>query len=130
MSNIGAISNCLNGFYKLSNYGLAIERAIHDIPTFYPHVNVDKYVIMPNHIHMILLVSANQHSCGRLITAPTLSTIIQQFKGTVTKQTGFSLWQKSFYDTVIRNEKAYQEIWRYIGENPLKWELDEYYSVY
>ena len=52
---------------------------------------------------------------------------MQQFKGSIAKQIGFSLWQKLFYDHIIRSEKEYQEIWKYIEMNPLKWEEDKYY---
>ena len=51
---------------------------------------------------------------------PTLSRMVQQFKGTVTKRVGFSIWQKSFYDHVIRNDESYLGVWRYIDENPLQ----------
>lgn len=60
---------------------------------------------------------------------PTISHIIQQFKGYITKQTGKSIWQKSFYDHVIRDETDYQMIWRYIDENPIRWEEDELYTI-
>lgn len=54
----------------------------------------------------------------------TISTIIGQMKRSVSKQLGFAIWQKSFYDHIIRNEKEYREIWQYIDENPMKWEED------
>lgn len=66
---------------------------------------------------------------GRAMHAPTISTIINQFKGYVTKQIGQSIWQKSFHDHIIRNDKEYHEIYEYIENNPLKWELDKYYAV-
>jgi len=82
---------------------------------------------MPNHIHMIVAINS-----GRLVIAPTqatpnLSTIIKQFKTAVTKQIGFSLWQKSYHDHIIRNEDEYQRIWQYIDENPARWDEDEYF---
>lgn len=61
-------------------------------------------------------------------TVPTISRIIQQFKGSISKHAGLSLWQKSFYDRIIRNEQEYQEIWQYVEMNPLKWEEDEYFT--
>ncbi len=80
---------------------------------------------MPNHIHMILMIT-NAVSCGRLLIAPTgVSTIIQQMKRVVSKQIGLSIWQKSYHDHIIRDEQAYQEILRYIDENPAKWSEDE-----
>ena len=79
---------------------------------------------MPNHIHMILIL---QGDSGRAMRAPTVSTIINQMKGFVTKQIGFSIWQKLFHDHIIRNEPEYQKIQYYIDSNPLKWQEDKYF---
>lgn len=67
----------------LSEYGIVIKNAINNISEQYPSVLVDKYVIMPNHIHMILLVDSSGD--GRAMRAPTISTVINQMKGYVTK---------------------------------------------
>ena len=64
---------------------------------------------------------------GKMEKIPTISRIVQQFKGSITKQVGFPLWQKSFYDHVIRNQTEYEKINEYIETNPLKWEEDKYY---
>ena len=53
--------------------------------------------------------------------APTISTVVQMMKGAVSKMAGFPLWQKGFYDHVIRNEKDYLDIWNYIEGNPSRW---------
>jgi len=110
----------------LSEYGVIINDAINNISKVYPSVSVDKFVIMPNHIHMILLLDS--HGSGRAMRAPTISTVINQMKGCVTKQIGFSLWQKLFHDHIIRNEEEYRKIWEYIDTNPLKWEDDCYFE--
>ena len=110
-----------------SKIGIAVESVLQKIEERYETVVLDKYVIMPNHIHMILILKS-QASCGRAMRAPTISTIINQFKGYVTKQIGFSIWQKSFYDHIIRNENDYQRIWQYIDENPLQWTEDCYFA--
>lgn len=81
---------------------------------------------MPNHIHMIIVIKSDD--TGRVILAPTIGIIIAQMKSYVTKQVGISIWQKGFYDEIIRNQKAYEEIWRYIYENHLKWEQDKYFK--
>ena len=94
----------------------------------YETVMLDKYVIMPNHIHMILILKSME-SNGRAMRAPTISAIINQFKGYVTKQIGFSIWQKLFYDHIIRDEAEYKRIWQYIDENPAKWADDCYYNI-
>ena len=100
----------------LSEYGEIVKKAIENIPLYHPTAEVKKYCIMPDHIHLIVFLNCNN---GRIISAPTLSTIIGSMKRWVSKQAGFPIWQKSFYDTIIRNEKMYLEIWKYIDENPL-----------
>ena len=113
----------------LSEVGSYAERLIQDIPNRYEGVFVDVYVIMPNHIHMLLRV---ERKGGRALTVPTespsVSRIIQQFKGAVTKRAKSAVWQSHFYDHVIRNESDYLACLTYIKENPLKWLLrqDEY----
>lgn len=103
----------------LSKIGIVIENEIYKLNTVYENIKVDKYQIMPNHIHLIIFIY--EDSNGRTQFAPTISRIIKQFKGSITKQIGFSIWQKSFYDRIIRNEKEYQEVWNYIHNNPLKY---------
>ena len=110
---------------NLSSYGEIVDDAIKNISNIYSNVYVDKYCIMPNHIHLIIICSVENN--GRILSAPTISTIIGQLKRCVTKQIGFSLWQKSFFDHIIRNENEYKKIWSYIHQNPLKWEVDKYY---
>lgn len=109
----------------LSPIGKIVEQAILNIPNIYESVQVDKYVIMPNHIHVILIFRAD--SCGRAMHAPTLSTVVGQMKGYTTKKCGKQIWQKSFYDSVICSQSAYEEVWNYIDGNPQKWQDDKYY---
>ncbi len=92
--------------------------------TVYECVFVDNYVIMPNHIHLLIRI---ENDSRRTQFAPTVSRIIKQFKGSVTKQLGMSVWQKGFYDHVVRDEYDYQVRWQYIDENPPKWAEDELY---
>ena len=117
--NVGA--NCVRPLDQLplSKIGIVIENEIYKLNTVYENIKVDKYQIMPNHIHLIIFIY--EDSNGRTQFAPTISRIIKQFKGSITKQIGFSIWQKSFYDRVIRNEKEYQSVWNYIHNNPLKY---------
>ena len=117
--NVGA--NCVRPFEQLplSKMGIVVENEIHKLNTVYKNIKVDKYQIMPNHIHFIIFIY--EDSNGRTQFAPTISRIVKQFKGSITKQIGFSIWQKSFYDRIIRNEKEYQEVWNYIHNNPLKY---------
>ena len=111
----------------LSRCGEITKYAIENINSFYPAVSVVKYVIMPNHIHLLLLIDRYTEN-GRPMVAPTISVVIQQMKGYISKQTGFPPWQKLFHDHIIRNEKDYEKIWEYIDTNPMKWESDCFYS--
>ena len=96
----------------LTQIGSVVESYIRSIP------GIDKYVIMPNHIHMIVYKTNGK----------PIATEIRSFKGLVTKKIGESIWQDYYYDHVIRNEADYLEKWRYIDENPAKWATDEYHT--
>jgi len=88
------------------------------------NVKIDKYIIMPNHIHMIIILAENTDDRGR----SSLQQIVRNIKSYVTKWAGFSLWQPRFHDHIIRSEAEYQRIWQYIDENPDRWAEDEYYT--
>lgn len=121
---VGA-SNARPSKVILSEYGKITDQAIKLITKIYPNVIVDKYVIMPNHIHMVLIIQSEN---GRAMLVPTISMVIAQMKGYISKQIGHSIWQKSFYDHIIRNEQDYLEIWQYIENNPEKWQQDKFYT--
>lgn len=104
---------------ELTEFGKIAETAIKQIEAHYQTIRLDKYCIMPDHIHMILFIESLQS--GRMISAPTVSTVIGSLKRWVSRQIGYSIWQKSYYDRVIRNETEYREIWNYIDGNPLRW---------
>jgi len=121
-ANVGA--NCVRP--RLSEYGNIAEKEISILSETYNTVDVVKHVVMPNHIHIILAITVD--SGGRTQFAPTISRVIKQFKGSITKQIGFSLWQRSYHDHIIRNEEEFHRISQYIDENPARWEEDEYYD--
>ena len=111
---------------ELSASGRIVQDSINRIESLYPAVTVDHYAIMPNHVHLLLQIHADE--CGRAQTAPTVSNIVRQLKGCVTKQTGQSLWQKLFHDHIIRSEADYLQIWQYIDQNPAQWQEDCFYQ--
>ena len=86
----------------------------------YENVSVDAYTIMPDHIHVLLSISN-----GRTQFAPTVSRMVKQFKGAVTKAIGFPIWQKSFMEHIIRDEDDYNTRLKYICDNPLKLKLSK-----
>lgn len=103
----------------LSDLGQMVYDVIASMP------NVDKYVIMPNHVHMILRIELNKNGPMRT-SAPThsLPQIIRYFKRSVTQAYGESIWQRSYHDHIIRNEADYLRIWEYVDTNPVKWSKD------
>ena len=119
--NVGA-ATCRPNLAKI---GSAAETAILQIPEHYPAVSVDKYCVMPDHIHMILSINTDEN--GRQIAAPTVSTVVGHMKRWVSMQIGHSIWQKSFIDRVIRNDQGYRAVWEYIENNPIN--LDTAYDM-
>ncbi len=134
-----------NGISILNEFGHIVEKHIEKMSTLYEYITIDKYVVMPNHAHIIIMICRERIACvPQNEYDPTkliIPKIVQGFKSAITKEcreitekgthTMRSLqkiWQKSYYDHIIRNEAEYKKIWEYIDTNPLKWELDEYYT--
>lgn len=104
--------------------GELAEAHLRQIPNHYTDVSVDKFVVMPNHIHMILVIQSG----GKW----SVEQIIGQYKSGVSRQArkkypSLCLWQRSFHDRVIRSQKDYERIWLYIEGNPLCWKKDCFY---
>ena len=111
---------------RLSPYGKIAEEAINAIPKYYPNVELWQYVVMPNHIHMILFIP---YDSGRMISSPTsILTVVGQMKRYASKKIGTSIWQRSFHDHIIRGKNDYEKIVKYIYENPVKWQSDCFYT--
>ncbi|MDR2606559.1 MAG: transposase [Oscillospiraceae bacterium] len=121
LSTIPAVgANCVRPI--LTEIGRVVEKEIAVLSAVYADVEIENFVIMPNHIHMILAISPD----GRTQFAPTVSRIIKQFKGSITKRISFPIWQTSFHDRIIRNENEYKNIYKYIDENSVLWQADIY----
>ncbi len=103
---------------ELTDIGLAVEKSINYINR-YPDITVDKYVVMPNHIHMIISIH-NEENGKACIDIPE---IMKRFKSYTANLYGDELWQRSYHDHIIRGQQDYDETWQYIDENPLKWFL-------
>ena len=96
----------------------------------YPFLSVDQYIIMPNHIHVILIL--NNETAGAS-PRPTIMDIVCAYKSLTTrecKKNGFSekLFQTSFHEHIIRGYEDYEKIIKYIYENPIRWYYDEMYA--
>lgn len=101
---------------KLTPIGEKVNEAINFIDINYDGISVDKYVIMPDHIHMILKIGTG----GRGDPPLQIHDVVGRFKSFTTHEFGTALWQRSFYDHIIRGEGDYLEIWEYIENNPYK----------
>ena len=109
---------------RLNPLGEIAQEAIYQIPDHFPQTAVDKAVVMPNHVHMMLVLQDN---------SANVSAIVGQYKSYVSRrirqiQPVEKIWQNSFHDHVIRDQQSYEKIWLYIHANPDNWEKDCFYS--
>ena len=110
---------------NLNSWGMIANEHIRRIEEHYPSVKVNQYVIMPNHVHMIIEMEDHANN-------PNVSMLVGLYKTGVTKQIrqecpNIQVWQRSFHDHIIRNQHGYEKIWTYIRDNPKKWEMDCFY---
>lgn len=113
---------------QLTSIGKIVDKYINCINDKYPSVFVDNYVIMPNHIHLLLAIAENNTENTKI------SSVIGWFKYFVTKVYNADsiekvpVFQRSYHDHIIRNDKSYQMIYDYINNNPSVWYSDCYFS--
>ena len=115
---------------KLSRIGKIVERYILSGNRI-PAVTVDKYVIMPNHIHLVLFVAPALEGGTSRAPSPTNAVVphfISTLKRFCHRDIGKRIFQRSYYDHIIRNEQDYLGIWEYIETNPAKWNEDRFYN--
>ncbi len=122
-------------FFQLTEIGKIIENNWRDIPKLYKDVDIVEYIIMPNHIHGILVISTN-HRRATARVAPTLSQIIGAFKSKCVidylrfirnnqlNEIG-KIWQRNYYERIIRDKEESDKFRKYIRNNPYKWAEDE-----
>ncbi len=116
---------------RLTAIGKCVEEQLLDLPRRFSSVGIDKYVIMPNHIHLIVSI---QEAAGGASPSPTLFDVVRVLKSMTTRLSRAYLgddllWQRSYHEHVIRGEADYREIWSYIDTNPAKWAEDRYYPA-
>jgi REP element-mobilizing transposase RayT len=136
----------VDGAMRLNEWGAIAERCWMEIPQHYPYVILDAFVIMPNHVHGIIIlneyhfngpiVGANNHSPLQNErprgTTQTIGSIVRGFKIGVTKWFRqhtdiYNVWQRNYYEHIIRNKTEWQRIRQYIANNPIHWKNDEHY---
>jgi REP element-mobilizing transposase RayT len=137
----------VDGKMRLNDKGQHVEKCWHEILVHFPNVELDEFVIMPNHVHGILviddIVGAKNFSPLQLMpsrsnpvpaqtprgTSKTIGSIIRGFKIGVTKwfrqnTPVYTVWQRNYYEHIIRNEETLHCSREYVINNPAQWELD------
>lgn len=130
---------------RLNQAGKAVKQVWFGLPAHYPLVELDEFVVMPNHVHGILWIVGDTGKPGpvgeglrpsptQAKPVPSLTELVRAFKSfsareinKLRKTTG-SLWQRGFYEHIVRNDDDLHQHRTYIQNNPLKWALDEYYT--
>jgi len=115
-----------------NEYGMIAKSEIERISTRYDNVSIGGYVIMPNHVHLIVRINPSERINPFPTKVADIPNIIGKYKAGVTRIVGNAfmrsakraIWQGRYHDHIIRNEKSYQEIAEYIENNPMRWELD------
>jgi REP element-mobilizing transposase RayT len=112
---------------SLTPAGQLVARVWGDLPRHYPHIEVDSFVVMPNHLHGILHLKESEGEPRR----HGLSEIVRAFKTYSTRRInsgrrppGSPVWQRNYYERVIRDESELERVRRYIVENPIQWAVD------
>ncbi|MGN1298522.1 MAG: transposase [Candidatus Scatovivens sp.] len=135
LSNINVGAGLVSAQINLTLIGKKIENSYLNLEKEFDNVKLHDYVIMPNHVHFIIEI----YKRADTRPAPTISDIICSFKSRTTmliineikinriKPFNKRLWQRNYYEHIIRNEKEYLQIKEYIINNPLKWENDKYF---
>ena len=117
---------------ELTEIGKIIENQWNDIPNQFDSVSLDEFIIMPNHVHGVVIIRRRADTRP----APTLGDIICAFKSKCTMEylnsiktngtyKSVKIWQRSYHDHIIRNEESLNKIRDYIRNNPITWEEDK-----
>ena len=148
----------VNGQMVLNAAGLMVDKWTKELENKFPDIRIDEYVIMPNHLHLIIEniglhnapmvrvdlrvdpideikrstegehIGSPLHHVVRWLKTMTTNSYIQGVKNLGWEPFGKKLWLRNYYDHIIRDERAYQNIAQYIKNNPLKWDEDKFYG--
>lgn len=131
----------VDGVMVLNAYGEIVQHAWDDLPNHYPHVVLDELCIMPNHIHGIIILTGwggsqthpnddddenlnnVQHGLPEIVRA--LKSFSSRRINQIIDSPGVPLWQRNYFERIVRNEEELNSIRRYVQENPLKWKMDQ-----
>jgi putative transposase len=145
-----------DGVIRLNEAGRMVESELMKTMQIRPNMIIHEHIIMPNHIHFIIQITHRRGGlnppddtnetniintmgngqCGciqggfnpPLQHANTICSMVRGFKAAITKQIGHPIWQRSYYEHIIRNQHSYEEISDYIVTNPLRWEKDQLFA--
>jgi len=115
---------------SLTEYGKIAQKHLDAMSNFYEEVRVEKYVIMPNHIHLLIhILDEGDGPSGRPVpTDSKIAKLVGTFKRFCNREIGSNIWQYRSYDHIVRGEADYLKIWNYIDTNPAKWTEDCFYT--
>ena len=105
-------------------HGEVADKYIRQMDAFYEHLSVDQYIIMPDHIHLLVTIHGGHPRTGVPTRTSEIARFVGTFKRFCNKAYGENIWQRSFHDHIIRDDNDYQKIWSYIEYNHLKWSDD------
>ena len=133
---VGAIHESPASGIELTRIGKIVRDTVETLPQKFPEIRLEKYVVMPNHVHLLLLIDRDPraHRDAPLQSGRSLiSQTIGFFKMNASKKAhaidpGIKLWQRSFHDHIIRNDEDFLRIWEYIETNPIKWHEDCFFQ--
>ena len=123
--------NHCDAYMRYSPIGETAKQCLLDLESHYENIKIDNWVIMPNHIHILMRITEQTTPLPTIRN--DIPNVIGKYKAAVTRRVGNAfmhsekIWQTSFYDHIIRNEADYQKIWQYIYRNPSKWTEDRFY---
>ena len=115
----------------LSGAGHIVEEQLLAITNHSPFLRLDCYVIMPNHLHLIVFVEGAPAGASGTPPPTRANQRIPQFVSTLkrftNREAGAPLWQRGYHDHIIRSQRGYEQIWNYIQGNPYRWQEDCFY---
>ena len=114
---------------ELNRFGMIAQKELDQLESHYSRLRIDKCVVMPNHIHAIVVIGCD----GKEGPLPDLNAVVGQYKSGVSRQIhklapDLPVWQRSYYDHGIRYQTDYEKIWSYIDSNPQRWRDDCYFE--
>ena len=108
---------------ELLRHGEIADKIVRQLNDFYDHISVDKYTVMPDHIHLLITIRGGHPGTGVPTRTSEIARFVGTFKRFCNKEYGENIWQSRYYDHVIRNQQDYNEVWEYIENNPTKWAI-------